>query len=257
MLKKASILHRISVNATDGEIGTVEDVYFDDVAWAIRYLVVGTGTWLTSRKVLISPYSVLPPLSNDGTINVLLTRAQVEDSPDIDTHKPVSRQHEREYLGYYGYPTYWSDSGLWATGGFPNLPAQALSEYGERHEQREEEINPEDAHLRSTATTHGYHIEAIDGSIGHIVDFIFDVESWAIRYVLVDTSNWWPGSKKVLIATSWIDRINWVDRKAFTSLTREGVENSPAYDESMKLDRDFEAHLHNSYSRHGYWNKEK
>lgn len=255
MLKNVSILNKSTVDAIDGQIGNVDDVYFDDEAWAIRYMVVDTGTWLSSRKVLISPYAVVQPLGADAIINVSLTRAQVRDSPDNDTHKPVSRQHEREYLGYYGYPTYWNTGGLWATGGFPILPPEALSEYGERHERREAEINPEDAHLRSTGTVSTYHIEAIDGSIGHIDDFIFDDESWAIRYVVVDTSNWWPGSKKVLIATNWIDRIDWLDCKAFTTLTRDVIKKSPLYDDSIVLEREFETRLHDSFAREGYWNK--
>ena len=256
MLRNLRILNKSAVNAIDGEIGNVEDVYFDDVAWAIRYLVVDTGTWLTSRKVLISPYSVVSPLSSDAMINVSLTRAQVKDSPDIDTHKPVSRQHEHEYLRYYGYPIYWNTGGLWSMGEYPLMPPEALSQYGERLEQRESDVNPEDAHLRSIKNVRGYHIEASDGSIGYIDDFIFDVESWAIRYVLVDTSNWRPGCKKVLIATNWIDSIDWLDRKAFTTLTRGAIEKSPPYDESAILEREFETRLHDSYSRKGYWNKD-
>lgn len=159
MLRNLRILNKSAVNAIDGEIGNVEDVYFDDVAWAIRYLVVDTGTWLTSRKVLISPYSVVSPLSSDAMINVSLTRAQVKDSPDIDTHKPVSRQHEHEYLRYYGYPIYWNTGGLWSMGEYPLMPPEALSQYGERLEQRESDVNPEDAHLRSIKNVRGYHIE--------------------------------------------------------------------------------------------------
>ncbi|MEO7493391.1 MAG: PRC-barrel domain-containing protein [Massilia sp.] len=253
MLRNVNILDKSKVNAIDGEIGNVEDIYFDDLAWAVRYLTVDTGTWLTRREVLISPYSVVPPLVGNA-INVSLTRDQVKDSPDIDTHKPVSRQHEREYLGYYGYPTYWNTGGLWAMGGYPIVPPEALSHYDDRHEQLESEVKPEDAHLRSIKNVRGYFIEASDGSIGHIDDFIFDVESWAIRYVLVDTSSWWQGSKKVLIATTWIERIDWLDSRAFTTLTREAIKKSPPYDVSAILDREFETRLHDTYARQGYWN---
>lgn len=256
MLRKASSLTKSNVNAADGEIGNVEDAYFDDVAWVIRYLVVDTGTWLTSRKVLISPYSVIPPLASNAMINVSLTRAQVKDSPDVDTHKPVSRQHERAYLGYYGFPTYWNDAGLWSMGEYPLIPPAALSHSHEARDQRESDVNPEDVHLRSIKNVGGYFIEATDGNIGHIDDFIYDVESWAIRYMVVDTSNWWPGSKKVLVATSWIDRIDWIDSRVFTTLTQDAIKNSPIYDESIILDRDLETRLHAAHERQGYWNKE-
>ncbi len=253
MLRKVSTLKKSLVIATEGEIGHVEDVYFDQQAWAIRYLVIETGTWLESRKVLISPYSVKQPLASDGSIPVSLTREQVRNSPDIDTHKPVSRQQESEYLGYYGYPTYWGDSGLWANGEFPIMPLVVLPDYAERHEHRETNVNPDDAYLRSIDTVSGYHIEASDGSIGHIDDFIFDDESWAIRYFVIDTRNWWPGGKQVLIATQWIDRIDWVERKAFTSLTRDSIKNSPAYDEAAVLQRDYEVRLYDTHGRPGYW----
>lgn len=253
MLRNVSILTKSIIIATEGEIGHVEDVYFDEQAWAIRYLVVDTGTWLESRNVLISPYSVTHPLASNGVINVSLTREQVRNSPDIDTHKPVSRQQESEYLGFYGYPTYWIDGGLWPMGGLPTMPPTVLPDYAERHEHRETNVNPDDVYLRSIDTVNGYYIEASDGTIGHIDDFIFDDGSWAIRYFVIDTRNWWPGSKKVLIATHWIDRIDWVERKAFTTLTRDSIKNSPPYDESAVLNRDYEVRLHGTQGRAGYW----
>ena len=115
------------VTATDGDIGDLHDAFFDDRSWAIRYLVVDTGTWLNQRKVLISPYSVKPPLGGDRHIHVSLTQQQVKDSPDVDTHQPVSRQHERNLLGYYQYPEYWDGGGLWAMGAMPYPPAALMS----------------------------------------------------------------------------------------------------------------------------------
>lgn len=254
MLRNVSTLDGSTVNATDGEIGHVEDCYFDDERWAIRYLVVDTGTWLTSRKVLISPYAVVQPFGSNRIIDVSLTREQVKKSPDIDTHKPVSRQNERDYLGYYGYPTYWQGGDLWAMGAYPAMPPLTTPpDYTERHERVETEINPEDVHLRSADTVKGYHIQASDDSIGHVEDFIFDDESWALRYLVVDTRNWWPGGKKVLVATRWIDRIDWSEQKVFTSLTRDAVKASPAYEESATIDREYEARLHDAYGREHYW----
>jgi hypothetical protein len=254
MLRNVTTLGGSIINATDGEIGQVEDVYFDDAAWVIRYLVVDAGTWLTGRKVLISPYSVTPPLGSNRIIDVSLTRERVRLSPDIDTHKPVSRQHERDYLGYYGYPTYWNGGGMWAMAAYPTSQPTALPDYAERHEGREPDVNPEDAHLRSTDAVSGYHVQASDDGIGHVAGFLFDDESWAIRYLIVDTRNWWPGGKTVLVASRWIDHIDWVERKVYTSLTRAAVKASPVYDESATVDRPYEARLHDAYDREGYWN---
>lgn len=252
MFRNASTLDDSTINGTDGEIGHVEDVYFDDEGWVIRYLVVDTGTWLTSRKVLISPHSVTQPLGTTRVIDVSLTRAQVKTSPDIDTHRPVSRQHERDYLGYYGYPTYWG-GGLGPLRAYPVMTSAVLPGYAERHETREPEANPEDAHLRSIQHVSGYHVAASDESIGHVDGFVFECESWAIRYLIVDTRNWWPGGRKVLVATHWIDRIDWIERKVHTRLTRKAVKASPEYQEAVALDRQYETRPHDAYGLDGYW----
>jgi hypothetical protein len=255
-------MHDSRINATDDQIGHVKEAYFDDEAWTIRYLVVDTGNWLTGRKVLISPYSIQTPLTEGNLIDVKLTRDQVKNSPDIDTHKPVSRQHERDYLSYYGYPSYWEMGGIWGAMEYPMFPYVEDLKDDVRHTEQDaaraaspsaSKEDQEDSHLRSTADVTGYDIQASDGSIGHVQDFLFDDESWTIRYLVVDTLNWWPGGRKVLIATRWIDRIEWEQRKVFTSLSRDRVKNSPEYDPSALLDRQYEEMLHQAHQRGGYW----
>src|SRR5215470_11511365 len=107
MLHNIGDLKGYSISATDGEIGQVEDFYFDDEKWVIRYLVVDTGKWLPGRKVLISLIA-LGSADRDGQkITVTLNKRQIENSPSIDVDKPVSRQYETSYYDYYGYPYYW------------------------------------------------------------------------------------------------------------------------------------------------------
>ena len=254
MLRTVSTLKGSVINATDGEIGHVEECFFDDEAWAVRYLVVDTGSWLSSRKVLISPYSVTQPLGSGRVIDVALTREQVKQSPDIDTHEPVSRRHEHDYLSYYGYPAYWTGDSLWAMGAYPLVPMLVPpADYAERRVRAEAGTDAQDVHLQSTAKVRGYHVQASDDGIGHVEDFIFDEESWAIRYLVIDTRNWWPGGTRVLVATPWIDRIEWAERKVYTTLTRDAVKASPEYRESATVDREFEARLHDAHGRQGYW----
>src|SRR5438105_5096052 len=107
MLISVKDLAGFHLAATDGSIGEVQDCYFDDVHWTVRYLVVDTGGWLSGRKVLISPMAIRGIDIDGEHVIVDLTREQVERSPDIDTHRPVSRQHEIALLQYYGYPSYW------------------------------------------------------------------------------------------------------------------------------------------------------
>lgn len=255
MMRSVSALIGSSLSATDGHIGMVRDSYFDDQAWAIRYLVVDAGEWL-SRKVLISPHSVIPPVGDKGMINVALTRDKISKSPDIDAHQPVSRQHEGDFLGYYGYPFYWAAGGMWPMGGYAGaytmIPPASPSLNENEHARGEAAVKSEDVHLRSTGKVMGYHLQASDDSIGHIDDFLFDEESWAIRYLVVDTRNWWPG-KKVLVATHWIERISWAEQQVFTSLTRESIKAAPAYDGPGSVNRNYEDRLHVVHQRKGYW----
>lgn len=255
MLNSVSYLDGSKIMATDDEIGHVKEVYFDDRAWTIRYLVVDTGAWMPGREVLVSPYSVIQPPGSGKMIDVSLTRAQVEKSPVVDTHKPVSRQHENEYLRYYAFPDYWEGTDLWGMTALPLLPPPlpVSVESAAEVDLRQAKVPARDAHLRSSAEVAGYEIQAADGSIGHVKDFVFDDESWRIRYLVVDTRNWWPGGKKVLLATHWIERIDWSDQTVHTTLTREQVKQSPAYEEAEPINRDYEKRLHQAYGREGYW----
>lgn len=258
MLRTVDSIEGYTIQATDGDLGSVKEVFFDDERWGVRYLVVETGSWLSSRRVLISPYSVTGIDTTVESISVSLTREQVKNSPDIDTHQPISRQLEGAYSQYYGYGNYWTGPYLWGVGGLPEYPmpdAGSVPRASERPEDLMDRASdqPQDTHLRSSEKVSGYHILGTDDEIGHVKDFIFDDADWAIRYLLVDTRNWWPGGKKVLLGTQWITRIDWTDSTVQSSLTRDQIKNSPEYDEDMPLDRDYETRLHEFYGKSGYW----
>jgi hypothetical protein len=255
MLRSVRDLRGSTVRAVDGDIGTVSQAYFDDESWGVRYLVVETGTWLNDRRVLVSPYSVKHTDPGSSVVHVDLSRQQVRNSPLLDAHKPVSRQHEVEYLRYYNYPTYWGGPNLWGMGAYPaydptGMPADLLPEEPSMPTLDMDEPQP-DVHLRSTNQVKGYHLKTSDGSIGHVSDFIYDDTNWAIRYLVVETHNWWPGGKTVLIAIHWINEVDWFDSKVSTTLTRDVIKNSPAYDDSMPIERGYEEALQRFYDKHG------
>lgn len=251
MLRSMTDLKGFTIGATDGDIGQVEAFYFDDASFTVRHLVVDTGGWLGGRKVLISPRA-LRDIDWDGRrINAALTKAQVEKSPNIDTDQPVSRQHEIEYYRYYGYPSYWSGPYLWGGYPFPVTSSdQATLENERRWEWGTEESG--DRHLRSSAAVIGYYIAATDGELGHVENFLVDDATWSIRYMVVDTSNWWFG-KKVLVSSEWITRVVWNESLLHVDMTREQIKNSPEYDPSGHVPRDYEMKLHDHYGRPGYW----
>lgn len=247
MLYKANLLKGYKLNCIDGKIGTVKEFYFDDQHWAIRYLVADTGNWLPGRKVLISPYALIAVNEKEEEIIVNLSKKQIEDSPALDSDKPVSRQFEEDYYGYYGWPEYWGGQNMW--GLYPFIVRDS-----EKWKDTVRGGKTWDPHLRSTHDVTGHHIQATDEEIGHVEDFIIDDVAWAIRYLVVDTKNWWAG-KKVLVSPRWIDRISWEQSKVFVNLSREAVKKSPEYSEES-LTRDYETGLHDHYNRKGYWTDE-
>lgn len=247
MLHKAKTLKGYKLNARDGEIGKVDEFFFDDRHWTVRYLVADTGGWLTGRQVLLSPYLLGAVNPDKKNVAVDLTKKEIEKSPPLESDKPVSRQFEETYRGYYGTPVYWS-GGAYSWGAYP-YPVQDRTKWKEEAAHSETPWNPD---LRSTVDVAGHHIQARDGEIGHVDDFVIDAETWAIRYLIVDTRNWLPG-KKVLISPQWIDRVSWADEKVFVDLSRDAVKQSPEYSDKALVDRDYESNLYGHYNREGYW----
>jgi uncharacterized protein YrrD len=257
MMINATALKDYRLACTDGQIGKVKEFYFDDRYWAVRYLIVDTGNWLTGREVLISPLALKAVHHNERTISVALSKQQIAESPALDSDKPVSRQFEQEYYRYYGWPGYWEGSFMWGSSPFLMAPAPYLGtpydlEKREKWKPTPREENSWDPHLRSTKAMSGRHIEATDGGIGHVEDFIIDDQTWAIRYLVIDTRNWWPG-KKVLLAPHWIEDLNWGESKVSVNLSRAKIRQSPEYTEISLLTRDYETRLHRNYDRKGYW----
>jgi hypothetical protein len=262
MLRSLQDFEKCTIGASDGDIGRVKDLYFDDQAWAVRYLTVDTGSWLTGRQVLITPISIQKADWPAHRLPAAITRSQVKDSPDIDTQQPVYRQHEVEYLGYYGYPTYWGGAGLWGGGMIPYAMTPGEAELPLATAARERAVasneaqrarhRDDDPHLRSCKAVVGYHLHASDGEVGHVDGFLVDDETWAIRYLVINTSNWWLGHQ-VLIAPQWISGLHWSDRSVTVDLTREAVKAAPPYDPSADLDRQQESGLYRHHGRPPYW----
>jgi len=224
MLRSIQQLYRNKLGASDGEIGHVKDFYFDDQNWAVRYLVADTGSWLPGRQVLIAPHAFGDFHRAANVLLVNLTRQQIERSPSIEAHKPVSRQYEEEYFRYYRWPFYWQGGGLWGMSDVPvlDLPANPLPGESSHVPDRA------DAHLRSTQAMHGYHIKVGDETLGHVCDFMMDAQRWAIRQLVINTGHWLSG-REVQIPTSKVVRISYAESTVFVNLTREAITQSPTH----------------------------
>lgn len=248
MLRSTNDLQGYAVRAVDDEVGHIRSFLFDDRNFKLRYLVVDTGNWLPGRKVLVYPTAVGTPEWENRVVPMELTKDQIEKSPGIETDKPVSRQYQTDLHAYYGWPLYWTQ-GIYPAVAVPYLGSE------ESDETLEVDLVEDDGdpHLRSTAEVTGYHIAASDGDIGHVEDFILDTENHVLRYLVVDTRNWLPGGKKVLISPQWIDDVRWADAKVSVDLTQESIENSPAFDPSQPVNRELEENLYDYYGRPKYW----
>ena len=207
------------LTALDGEIGSVKSFYFDAYDWSVRYLVAETGSWLTSRQVLLSPHALRNTHSTGNVLTVNLTRKQIEDSPVLEWHKPVSRQYEEAYNRYYGWPCYWQQDGALSPSSFsktkqparraPHPPAKLIEPHHESF----------DEHLWNAQSVNGYHIKAQDGLVGQIADFILDDSHWAIGHLVVTTGPHLAGHA-VRIPVSHVDRISYEESTVFVNFAR-------------------------------------
>ncbi len=247
MLKSIKEIQGYELGAQDGKIGKCSDFLFDDRSWAVRYIVADTRKWLPGRKVLISPISIGTALEVTDTLIVMLTKEQIKNSPPLDEDAPVSRQYETVFNRYHEWGNYWEGPLTWGHHPYPRLL--------HRSEELHNKVTTIEmqSHLRSTHEVRGYSVEATDTSIGHIEDFIVDEDTWIIRYLIIDTSNWLPGSKKVVIPPTWAERVDWSDGSVTMGVSSEKIKNSPEYDPTITLDRDYEKALYDFYNLPYYW----
>lgn len=264
MLHQFKTLEGLEIQARDGNLGKVADVYFDDETWVVRYLVVKTGGWFSGKEVLLSAPSLARADAEGGRVMVDLTTEQIRHAPDVDARKPISRVQEETLGRYYGWTPYWGVGFTQALGSVPlasaiapsadalrntgpaeqPLPSSVEHEVEAANRRRTENI--EATHLRSASEVRGYHLEASDGAIGHVSDFVMDDQDWRIRFLLVDTRNWLPG-KKVVLPLHSIHKINWMDSSVYVDLPREAIEHSPEYKDGQLFSDEYAGQVDTHY----------
>lgn len=246
MLISAKYLTNYKIEAEDGNIGHVHSFLFDEEKWIVRYVVIDTGLWLIGRKILLVPSVLGKPDAEMRVFPVNLTTHEIEKSPHIDTENPITRQQETELHQYFNWAAYWSGPmGLVAT------PVGPVGFEQEKQASVKVAHKPE-SNLRSTKEVIGYSLHASDGALGHIDDFILNEDDWIIRYIIVDTSNWIAG-KKVIIPPDWISEINWDTAEVFVDVSKETVKQSPEFNPSAPVNREYEIRLYDYYGRPKYW----
>jgi hypothetical protein len=255
MLYRADAIMNQNVDATDGVVGIVKDIYFDDVSWTLRYLVVDTGGWLTGGDVLISSESMIEFNQERSAVVTRLSQKQIEHSPLPELGQPVSRLSEIQLSQYYGWSPYWTASpGLFPWTQTYTFPRDESSPNGgpssphfDREFARQSQVEP---HLRSFADLKNYGLHANDGDIGQVEDLLIEPETWRITHLIADTRLWWPGGL-VVIDRALIEKISWEDHNIMVSLSRDQVKNSPAYHKDRPMTESYQTELSDYYRNVG------
>ncbi|MFT6369837.1 MAG: hypothetical protein ACJAWH_000918 [Maribacter sp.] len=248
MKRSINSLLGYTIKGADGEIGKVEEFYFDDRTSTIRYMVVKTGGWFFEKKVLISPEVFQKPEWESKTFSVNLTQEKIKNSPDIDTDKPVSRQQEDLMRGYYSWPGYigygipgYAGFGIW---GYPVTEERTLEK--ESEQLKATALENDNPHLRSTKEVTGYDMHATDGEIGKVEDFIVEDATWKIHFLVVKTGDWFSGIN-VLISPQSIKNVKWEEQKVTVNHSKDKMKNSPEFDVSQPIKDSYERSLNDYY----------
>jgi hypothetical protein len=246
-LKRIKSTLGFDIQAEDGQIGSVDDYLFDSQTWTVRYMVAETGSWLADRQVLLSPEKLGQPDWDSEEFPVALTTEAVENAPPVESDMPVSRQSEMLLARHYGWTPYWTE------GLMPDELGMSIAAEADTKSRKAVQAQTK-SHLHGVKEVSGYHTHATDGDIGHVQDFIVDTDTWAIRYLLLDTRNWLPG-KHVLIPPAWASEVDWAEARLHVNVDRQAVRESPEYDEDVPLTREVEEALYSHFDRMPYWAK--
>jgi len=244
MFNHLKTLQGYRLEAIDGPIGKVDEFYFDEKFWTIRYLVVNTGNWMSGRQLLISPHAIGEISPSEHQISIKLTKKQIVDSPFLAASQMISKEFEREYYEYYVWPIYWNGPYMWGADPYLNkttpIWAQQIS-----HDEWE-------PHLFSTHDISMFTIHSMDGEIGSIRDFLISDSTWTIRYLVVDSHRRLHGNY-VLISSQWIASTEWGLSRFDVDISKDQIARSPEYFDDLQLTRADEGALYKHYHRRGYW----
>jgi hypothetical protein len=263
MLYSTHAITKVKLRSSDGAFGDIKDVYFDDISWIVRYLVVDIGTWNASLLVLISPEALTHFSEDDKAFHTELTRQQIAESPPFDSEKTVSRQHEERLSQYYGWNPYWTtpmgaypwpgiytyppfsqeSEGMdrWQSDSLPPTVAREL-------EARIDQGKDEEIHLRSFNEVRKYGLRATDGDLGILEDLLIEPETWRITHMIADAKRWWPGGE-VVIDRGLIQNIDWYEQKIEVLMSRDEVKNAPPYDRDQGITEAYQQALSQYYLR--------
>ncbi|GGD02692.1 hypothetical protein GCM10007216_36830 [Thalassobacillus devorans] len=260
MLYFASTLKNYNIQANDGELGKVKDLYFDDKKWTVRYLVADTRKWLPGKKVVVSPSGVKAVDTGEEVVHVENNKEDIRHNATLEEKQDFSYEKEMELSDTFGWKQYWAGEFLW--GGYltPMDPVEEPARAAEPQTTQEPPIN-DNVHdrkdkLRSSESIKGEFKHGVvhgeNGKIGYIKDLMIDEGTWRIRYLLVDTSEW-STNERVLLSPDWLQSVDWLTNDFYIDLKLETIEDGPNYEKDQTVTKEFEEMIYRKYRKEPYW----
>jgi sporulation protein YlmC with PRC-barrel domain len=247
MLRSCKSLEGYSLNASDGEIGHLKTIHFNDEDWSVKYLVVDIGSFWNEKKVLVLPNASYQFSWIEQNISVKLTRNQIKEALPYSSDLPVSDQHELinklNFKSLYLIEP-WSGSflPLW----FPDLKA------GQALQNIVQEIGDKD--LRCAKTITGYQVVLKDKEFGKVEDFILDCNEWIIRDIVIDANHILHSNKKI-IPVSKIKVFDTDNQKIELELSSHELLDYTDYNEHQAVNREYVIKFYDYYGRLKYTDK--
>ena len=233
------------IETHDHVTGKIKDFLFEDEYWFIRYADADLGFVLPDKRVLI-PQQFLNNTEWDTQVfKVELSKEGLETCPGLDQHLPVSRKYEEELNRHYRISNYWLRKYNQPKHGFDKMRHFSLPDKSINVPPRLISDADIDTNLRSFNEIIGYDIHTSDGVLGCVEDILVESDNWSIISIIVDTSKWQPWSKKVIIATTWIEEVSYVDNYIKVLLPTKEVENAPEYDQLEPINEVIEKRYYN------------
>lgn len=236
MLAFVSELRECRIEALDGEMGKVQDLFFDDRHWAVRYVLIDTGKILPGKKVMLSPASFDNLDIEEKRLHVHYDKEKIRKSPDVSETVSMTNEHETQLADYYGWSKYWLDNMMWGIGGSPI--AEKIEEMHPPNLNREVDL-PTSAEysLRSAREAKGVRVHANDGRLGEVMDAIFDTRNWAVQSLVVKITHQ-PELGLMLLSPNELSGAEWTEGDLYFDGTVDQFKERPIYQSEQQLHED-------------------
>jgi hypothetical protein len=222
MILGVSDLNAYKLNARDGELGRLHDLSFDEVTWQVRHLVIegrsGQPGWILMHPLAVRRWDI-----QSRSIDLTVTRLQVERRPPVDVDQPLSQRQAERYYRHFGWPAYWPAHGR---GPAESQPPFRPAGSGSSRTSTGDQPADHDPHLHGARRLLDFEVLARDGHAGRVDDILVDAATWMVRQLAIDARTRWLG-KQALVSAEWITEIDWIQGRLQLDLDLDRLGRSP------------------------------